>query len=366
MKNGIPSLEDVAKRAGVSKSTVSKILNNRLTNGFSVKTEVRLRVIETAKKLNYRPNLIAKSLTMQSTRMIHLLGGNHALRDLGNIYQTVVNHITQVMDATSKGYDVTVDMSRHAPDTSEMPAWRIDGAIILAKCTPATMNEIVRSGTPYVVVNGVCPESGFSVVPDDIGGTRQAVGYLRDLGHRKIAYSGPLPSIPGREQPDRYENAEFKDFGLEVDVMISHSSLKDRYETYMSEMLSAGLEPMADFEGLYGTAENYLKKMVLENGVTAILVYGHMGALNLMQAAHSLGISIPEQLSLMCFCDEYANRVMSPGLTFIDLCSEKMGRIAAELLLQQIENPAGLKPQRVVLQENLVIRNTTAGPVTTP
>ena len=128
MGSGVPGLNDVAEQAGVSKSTVSRILNNRLGNGFSVKEEVRLRVIDVARKLNYRPNLIAKSLTMQSTRMIHIFGGNHALSDLGNIYQTVVNNITEVMGDFSKDYDVTVDMSRHAPDESEMPAWKIDGA----------------------------------------------------------------------------------------------------------------------------------------------------------------------------------------------------------------------------------------------
>ena len=144
MKSGVPSLNDVAELAGVSKSTVSRILNNRLGNGFSVKEEVRQRVIETAKRLNYRPNLIAKSLTMRSTQMIHIFGGNHALSDLGNIYQTVVNNITKVMDSTAKGYDVTVDMSSHVSQDSEMPAWKIDGAIILARCTDSTMKEIVQ------------------------------------------------------------------------------------------------------------------------------------------------------------------------------------------------------------------------------
>jgi LacI family transcriptional regulator len=340
MRNGIPSLEDVAKRAGVSKSTVSKILNNRLNNGFSVKTEVRDRVIETAKKLNYRPNLIAKSLTMQSTRMIHIIGGHHALRDLGNIYQTVVNNITQVMDATSSDYDVTVDMSCHVPNTSEMPAWRIDGVIILAKCTDATFDQILQLGIPYVVVNGACPKGGCSVVPDDIGGTKIAIDYLRQLGHTKIAYSGPLPPY-----------------------LAGHSSLKDRHDTYNSEMIKHGLEPIFSSHNTLDSPEEFLKESVLDRRATAILAYGHMGALNLMQAAHSLEIPVPEKLSIMCFCDEYANSVMSPGLTFIDLSSVKMGRIAAELLLDQIKNPTHVKPQRVVLQEKLIIRNTTAPPL---
>jgi DNA-binding LacI/PurR family transcriptional regulator len=66
MNAHIPNLKDVAKQAGVSKSTASRILNDRMGNGFSVRAEVRQRVLEAAKKLKYRPNLIAQSLTQQS------------------------------------------------------------------------------------------------------------------------------------------------------------------------------------------------------------------------------------------------------------------------------------------------------------
>lgn len=339
MKSGVPSLNDVAEQAGVSKSTVSRILNNRLGNGFSVKEEVRRKVIEVARNLNYRPNLIAKSLTMRSTRMIHIFGGNHALSDLGNIYQTVVNNITQVMDSISNDYDVTVDMSRRSSEVSEMPAWKIDGAIILARCTPPTMDEITQLGIPYVVVNGVCPEDGFSVVPDDVEGTRTAMEYLRRLGHTRIAYSGPL-----------------------VPYLSGHSSLRDRHDTYVAEMKKMGLEPILGSRETMDSAESDLREFVFKRNVTAILAYGHMGALNLLQAAHSLEIAVPEQLSIIGFCDEYANRVMSPGLTFIDLCSEKMGRMAAELLLDQIRNPGKIKARQIKLQEKLVVRNTTAPP----
>ena len=75
-----------------------------------------------------------------------------------------------------------------------------------------------------------------------------------------------------------------------------------------------------------------------------------------------MDIPVPEKLSLMCFCDESAARVMSPGLTFIDLGSEKLGKVAAELLLDQIQHPGKVKPQRILLQEQLVVNNTTAPP----
>jgi len=361
VKRGMPSLDDVAEQAGVSKSTVSRILNNRLGNGFSVKEEVRQRVIEVARKMNYRPNLIAKSLTMHSTQMIHIFGGSHALSDLGNIYQTVVNNIAQVVDAVSDGYDVTVDMSRHAPDESEMPAWRIDGAIILAQCTRPTMQEIVQMGIPYVIVNGRCPQEGCSVTPDDIGGTRLAVEHLIELGHTRIAYSGPLPPYSTQTSAQPPIRVAHDDCGLEADVLVSHSSLQDRYAAYVETMERCGLEPIVSAHDKTGSAEAYLKRKVFERGVTAILAYGHMGGLHLLQAAHTLGVSVPEQLSLICFCDEYANRVMSPGLTFIDLNAAAMGRIAAELLLEQIRN-SGAGSRHIVLPEKLVIRKTTARP----
>lgn len=364
VKRSAPNLNDVAEKAGVSKSTVSRVLNNRLGNGFSVKEEVRLRILEIARRMNYRPNLIAKSLTMHSTHMIHIFGGNHALSDLGNIYQTVVNRITQVMDALAEGYDVTVDMSRHAPEESEMPAWKIDGAVILAQCSPLTMEEIIQLGIPYVIINGACPDEGCSVVPDDIGGTRSAVRHLVELGHTRIAYSGPLPSyLAGLGvRPDRRNGDDYKNAGLEVDALKSHSSLRDRFATYLSEMQDNGLEPIVSSRDTLDSAEDYLKKIVFEKGATAVLAYGHMGALNLMQAAHTLDIAVPEQLSLLCFCDEYANQVMSPGLTFMDLDSAHMGKIAAELLLDQIQNPSTVRARHIILPEKLVVRKTTAQP----
>jgi LacI family transcriptional regulator len=251
----------------------------------------------------------------------------------------VVNNFTKVIGSASKDYDVTVDMSLHDAEDSEMPAWKIDGALILAKCTSKTMDEVTQLGIPYVVINGDCPPDGYSVVPDDVTGAVIAMDHLRQLGHSKIAYSGPLPPY-----------------------LAGHSSLQNRHDTYLSRMRSYGLEPIFSSHDTLESAEEYIRETVLEKGVTAILAYGHMGALNLLQAAQSMGISVPERLSLISFCDEYANKIMSSGLTFIDLGSERMGKVAAELLLDQIQHPGRVSPQRIVLQEKLVVRNTTAEP----
>lgn len=340
MSNYAPTLGDVATRAGVSKSTVSRVLNNKIGNGFSVTDEVRQRVLDVAEILNYRPNLIAQSLTNQQIRMISILGGAHALGDLGNIYQTIVNSATRILDSAPGGFDVTVDMSRHKPDSSELPAWRVDGVIILAKCTTVTVSQLEQTRIPYVVVNGPCGPGGSSVVPDDVGGTRQAIRHLVELGHRRIAYAGPAMSY-----------------------LAGHSSLADRHNTYLSEMSQNGLEVIPGHDKPLESAAEFIESAVVKSEATAIVAYGHMEGLNIMQAAHTLGIAVPRQLSLVCFCDEYANSVMSPGLTFIDLGSKAMGRAAAALLLKKIKQSKEPKSECIKLDVKLVLRESTAPPV---
>jgi len=339
MRSAAPKLDDIASKAGVSKSTVSRVLNNKIGGGFSVTEEVRQRVLKVARELNYRPNLIAQSLTKQQIRMISILGGAHALTDLGNIYQTVVNSATKVLDSAPNGFDVTVDMSRHKPRSSELPAWKVDGVIILAACSAVTVGELEKMNIPYVVVNGPSGLSGYSVVPDDVGGTQCAIRHLVELGHRRIAYAGPP-----------------------VQHLAGHSSITDRHDTYLSEMKRHNLPIIPGHDKPVTSATEFLKSVVLENNATAILVYGHMGGLNMMQAAHTLGITVPHRLSLICFCDKYANSVMSPGLTFVDLRSEDMGRAAAELLLKKIEQRGQSKPENVKLKLRSVLRGSTAPP----
>jgi LacI family transcriptional regulator len=340
MRNrSVTTLNDVAAEAGVSKSTVSRVLNNRLGNGFSVTEEVRKRVLAAAEKLNYHPNLIAKSLTLQTTRMIHIIGGHYALSDLGNIYQTVVNSATCVMDCSGDVFDVTVDMSQHDQQSSELPPWKIDGAIILARANSFTLRELEDSQIPYVVVNGPAGKSGSSVVPDDECGTRMAIQYLAELGHRIIAYANSRP-----------------------DYLVGHSSLADRHQTYLREMKKLGLSVAPGHDEWLKSAEEFLTAAVIENGATAVLAYGYMEGLNLMQAAHKLGITVPGRLSVLCFCDQQAATAMSPLFSFIDLRSSDMGRIAAELLLKHIKRPGNVEPATIKLAEQLVIRGSTAPP----
>ncbi len=362
MRREVVNLYHVAKAAGVSKSTASRVLNNKLVN---VTDEVRERILDVSRKLGYRPNLLAQSLSKQNKQMIHILGGSHALRDFGDIYQTAVNKIVSLVDSDFEDYTITVDMSLHHANMSELPLWRISAAIILARCNPATVEELERTNVPYVVINGPAGKMGSKVVPDDVNGMRLAVKHLVELGHKRIAYAGPHCVAV------EYWWADTSQAGI-PEFLRGHSSVYDRHQTYLEQMKAYGLKAMTyqekepareqTYQNLHESATKYIKKTVLEDKATAIIVYGHMEALNLLQAAQSLGISIPRQLSIICFCDQHACDIMSPSMTFIDLMSEEMGKVAAELLIKQLKNPERIVPETIKLPERLVIRNTTSRP----
>jgi LacI family transcriptional regulator len=168
---------------------------------------------------------------------------------------------------------------------------------------------------------------------------RLAVQHLLELGHCKIAYANaPDTRLDG------------------------HSSVAERHQTYLNQMSQLELSPIAGHDRPLTSAVDFINEAVISHGATAVISYGHMNALNIMQAAHSLGLAIPQDFSLICFCDEYAANVMSPNLTFIDLQSRKMGNVASEMLLTQTSSREKLQPKHIKLQEKLVVRETTAEP----
>jgi DNA-binding LacI/PurR family transcriptional regulator len=143
--------------------------------------------------------------------------------------------------------------------------------------------------------------------------------------------------------------------------LIVPQQYREKTSEYLREIQRLGLTVLDGHDKLFTSAEDYLKSVVFQSKATEIIAYGHMNALNIMQAAHFLGISIPQRLSLIAFCDKAATDIMSPGLTFVDLQSKKMGEIAANLLLDMIREPE-CDRQQIKVREQLVFRDTTSSP----
>jgi DNA-binding LacI/PurR family transcriptional regulator len=319
-------------------ATVSRVLNSNYANNFSVRKEVHNMITQVADELGYRPNLAARNLVQRQTRIIGFLGCNTVYGWPTNIYQDTIEAAIRLLQG--RGYNICIAAPNLEQDHTELPPWRVDGVIVIQECSPETIEEMERIHLPYVVVNGKGGPHCSSVVPDDIEAMRQAIGYLRGLGHRRIAYAGPTPDHR------------------------QHASIRERHDTYMAELQAQGLQPIVGHSSVLTSALDFLVSVVTKQNASAIVCYDHVIALKLLHDAHILGVEIPRQVSLLCFNDEYLCSMVMPPLTTIGVQSQQMGKVAAELLLRQIDAPRKERvPETFKIQQDMVIRASTAGPV---
>jgi LacI family transcriptional regulator len=335
--NGVPTIKEVAAHCGVSQATVSRVLNGKFQNGFSVRKELHQRIIDVADALGYRPNLAARNLVQRQTKVIAILGCDIALGWPGNIYQAVIDSCVRALH--ENGYSVCMNVPNLEDNRCELPPWKVDGAIVLQECSPETIDEMERNKIPYVVINGNGGQNSSSVIPDDIEATKLAVRHLVELGHTQIAYAGPT-----REHK-------------------KHRSITDRHDTYISELAFHGLEPVKNHDKVFSSASAFLASSVIKYHATAILAYDHIEAMRILHGANMLDIQIPRQVSLICFNDEYLCSIVTPPLTTIAVPTRQMGREAARLLLENLKSPANYQSQCKKLTQNIIVRSSTTAPL---
>lgn len=336
-KNSVPTVREIASHCGVSNATVSRVLNGNYSNGFSVREEVRQLITQIADELGYRPNLAAKNLVQRKTKIISILGYNTVFGWPSNIYQVTTEAAVRYLQ--DHEYDICTTAPNLLRDDTELPPWRVDGIIVLQECSPRTIEQMEKTRLPYVVINGIAGDMGSRIVLDDIEATQRAIEYLLKLGHRRIAYAGPT-------QEHR-----------------KHMSIRDRHDTYLSELKKQGLPCISGHNRIFHSPQDFMENAVLKDHATAILAYDHIVAMKILHDAPAYNIQIPEQVSLMCFNDEYMCDIVKPGLTTIGAPSKDMGKLAAEILLKQIKLPADERSgQCIKLHQHLIIRSSTTKP----
>jgi len=336
-KSSVPTVREIATQCGVSNATVSRVLNGNYSNGFSVRQEVRELITQIAEEMGYRPNLAAKNLVQRQTRIISILGYNTVFGWPSNIYQLTTEEAVRFLQ--DHEYDICTTAPNLIRDDTELPPWRVDGIIVLQECSPRTIEQMEKMHLPYVVINGVSGPSGSVVIPDDIESTRQAIQYLLDLGHRRIAYAGTTPEHR------------------------KHMSIPDRHSTYLDELRKHGLDPVRGHDRIFRNPQEFLATVVGREKATAIVAYDHVVAIKILHDAPLCNIQIPDQVSLMCFNDEYMCDIVKPALTTIGAPSRQMGKLAAQILLKQIELLAcERKGQTIKLKQHLIVRSSTTRP----
>jgi DNA-binding LacI/PurR family transcriptional regulator len=324
------SIHDVAALAGVSVATVSR----SFTIPEVVRDATRESVVAAATALGYQPNRAARGLITGRTGNIGVI-----VPDLGNPY---FHAVLKGAQARARRADYAVFVADGQESASEEEALinamskQVDG-IVLCSSRLAPGKLAALEATPTVVLLNRRVAGLPSVIVDSADGMKQAVHHLASLGHVRGAFvSGPRHSWSNRERHKGLRAA-----ALECDI----------------EVVTIG--PVApQFESGVGAAER-----VLEAGVTAVLAYNDLVAVGILSRLAQLGVTVPDELSVVGFDDIPLAAMVTPALTTVALPTALAGQAAVDLLLGRLEN-AGPPTARDLrkLPASLVIRGSTSAP----
>lgn len=337
------TLMEVARRCAVSQSTVSRVLNNSRQGRFSVSPEVRQRILDVARELNYRPSVAARNLAVGKTKLVAVLGVGALLSDRVGPAEEAIGALSAVMDRA--GYELCVQFLSERHGHFDPPPLRVDGVVAVGARNAQELQALEDSQIPYVSINGAVGPRGTSVNPDDTGGVAVALRHLADLGHRRVAYLDH--AAVGADHPSVFERRE------------AFAQVTRQMQLEVPEL---GLPLLARDQPWDSYYEPFLRRAVVQGGATAVLAYSHFGALSLLRTAHEMGLGVPRDFSVVCFNNAPVIRLFVPSLTAVDVPAARMGQVGAELLLEQMASEKPLPPKHLKLEESLIVRESSARP----
>lgn len=323
----------VAKQAGVSRTTVSYVLNNVETANISALT--RQRVLDTAERLGYVPNAAAQMLAGQRARVVGLIfpqterhTATHLflLQVMDGLMTTVEQHgIRLLIDA--------VDGSMENAYTDLGRAKRIDGLVLIdAPADEPAILQLAKEDFPVVTL-GYVHAALCSVDVDNRASAGLATNHLLTQGHKLIGCITDCPTRP--------------------------TQINERLEGYKAALTAAGVEidPTLIVDGNYSPESGAAAMQTLltrDERPTAVFVASDVVAFGAVQAIHRHGLRIPEDIAVVGFDDVPLANYCTPPLTTVRMPTAEMGRRAGELLLKRI---AGQPTERhLMLETELVVR----------
>jgi LacI family transcriptional regulator len=334
-----PTILDVARRAGVSKSTVSNVIRG----AGKTSAATRERVLDAIADVGYRPNAIARSLVRRRTTTVGILVG-----DLANPFYSELAKLVEQRLSTAGFTAIICNTDGHAASEQarieSVLEHRAAGILMLQFSGEWPLADELRAqGIPLVVVS--CWEEGSDCVAvDDLGGVRLAVDHLVGLGHRRIAYlsSGLVEPNTDRLRLEGYRRAlRAARLPFERRLMVRWEEpaylSSDRELVGLVERLVAGPEPP-----------------------TAFVVSNDLVAIDLIETLEQIGLRVPADVSVVGFDDIALAGLARVSLTTVVQPREALAEIGSSIVLERIQDGIGGPLRQVSLPPELVVRASTA------
>lgn len=322
-----PTLHDVAKAAGVSYQTVSRVINNKA----DVSAVTRERILSLMRELDYRPNKAAQSLSNQRSDMIEVMMLDvYATAPLREIVRVAGQHDYQLSISVITEEELSAKLDSAA-------ARMVDGLLLIAPQLCVNYEELRRRchNIPFVQIGAEMGAKKPSIIYDQLHGSQLAVQHLIALGHNEIVMLDGPPRI--------------------TDAMVRH-------EGWVKAMEAHGLTPRLSVNGNFDAENGYRAvKKLLESGekFTALFAANDRMAIGALHALYDHGLRVPADVSIVGFDDISMSEHFFPPLTTVRQDFDIIGRMATEYLVSLIEKPATPVYQTVLIPE-LVVRKSTA------
>lgn len=336
-----PTMKDVAARAGVDTSTVSRALNEHTRDMLSADTVDR--VLAAAEELGYRPNVLARGLRTQRSGLVGMV-----VPDLTNpFFPPIVRGLEDTLGAeniTLIVVNTDNDADRERSSLQSLVGRQVDGLVLATSHIDYREPdvEMLPHGLPLVLVNRRSPNVDVSfVVPDDDAAVHEVVEYLVQLGHTRLAHlAGPQAVSTGKARLAAFMDA-CRRFGIEAPAVETTGAFVADEGTAACQRL---LEAAPD--------------------VTAIFAANDLIAVGALRALRGSGRVVPDDVSLVGYNDMPLVDLIDPPLTTVAVPQVEMGRTAGRLLLAQLD-PDVVDEDRlrgIILPSRLVVRRSTAAP----
>ncbi len=333
------TLNDIAEKAGVSVSTVSRVLNKK-AGKYRISADTEAKITKTARELKYRPNAIARGLRLKRTNTIGLIAP-----DVSNpFFAYIIKRVQNI--AHGLGYSLVVcntdeNLAQEVEHVNLLHRNRVDGLIAMPVGQAyGHFADWLDKGIPLVLLDRCFDEiDARSVVVDNYGGAYEAVEHFIQHGHTRIAFIQGLPGTYTNNERLRGFHAALAAHGLPAD-----------------DRLIVG----SDFRQENGYMETKLL-LSMPDRPTAIFASSDLITLGALQAVYEEGLRVPDDVSLIMFDDfDFAPYLRCP-LTAVRQPKELMGEMAVKMLVEELrgERQGG---RRVVLKPKLVVRDSVAAP----
>jgi LacI family transcriptional regulator len=326
------NLEQVAKRAGVSTATVSRVLNNVSV----VKNSTRVRVMKAVTELNYHPNLHARTLAGGKSRTLGMIASNLENPFFFDIFRTLES------EAHASGYEVVVANTDYQPEQLVrsirlMIGRRVAGlAVVVSEMHPDLIRELTDSNIPTVFYDVGTPTRNISNIRVNYRrGIERVVEYLHDLGHNRLAFIGHHSTLGPTSERER---------GF--------------IETVSRYAPATQWRTVTDQDGLEGGRR--AARELLSGGIqpTAIICVNDLMAVGVLRELREHGLRVPDDVSVTGFDNIKLSEFCYPLLTTVHIPREQIGRLAFEMLAPESAKTK-LPGRDILIDPELVLREST-------